>query len=353
MCIRDSYDVVRWYRLLYEIKGSQPNTPKDWWELTGIWFIINNHSLPEWKEFKNLNASTIKATYASLKAHRAIKESIPDWLDELGQAALSDGWSPTLSALNKTAPLVIRTNMLKTSRTDLQRLLASKEILTKKYGEEALILSKRTNLFRQPSFKQGFFEVQDGGSQQIAPFLQVEPGMLVIDTCAGAGGKTLHLAALMKNKGRILALDIHEWKLKELRKRAKRAGIDIIETRPIINQKVIKRLKGKADRLLLDVPCSGLGVLKRNPDAKWKLDPTFLDRIKKTQQKILQSYPSMLKPNGLLVYATCSILPSENQEQVHHFIEENKGTFTLLEEQHILPQEGFDGFYMALIRKEE
>ncbi len=347
-----TYDVVRWYRLLYEIRGKRPKTSQAWWEMIGTWFIINNNTLPDWKEFKPLQPTAIQTAYANLKNRRAIKESIPDWLDELGEKALKEQWPPTLSALNKSAPLVIRTNTLKTNRTDLQRLLQSNEITSKKYSEDALIISKRTNLFQQAAFKQGFFEVQDGGSQLIAPFLQVAPGMVVVDACAGAGGKTLHLAALMKNKGRVLALDTHEWKLKELRRRAKRAGVDIIETRPIINQKVIKRLKGKADRLLIDVPCSGLGVLKRNPDAKWKLDAAFLERVTALQKKILATYSAMLKPNGQMVYATCSILPSENQEQVQSFLAEQKGAFTLLEEQQLLPQAGFDGFYMALIKKE-
>lgn len=348
-----TYDVVRWYRLLYEIKGTIPSDEQDWWEIVGIWFGINNIILPDWKEFKNIQTALISSKLPAVKKTRAIKESIPDWMDELGQVELKEQWSPTLSALNQTAPLTIRTNTLKIQRATLQKSLEAQNIACKKYSEDALIISKRTNLFRLPSFRKGYFEVQDGGSQQIAPFLEVTPGMRVIDACAGAGGKSLHLAALMKNKGQLIALDIHEWKLKELRKRATRARIDIIETRPIINQKVIKRLKGKADRLLLDVPCSGLGVLKRNPDAKWKLDTAFLDRVKKTQQQILQSYPSMLKPGGLLVYATCSVLPSENQDQVATFLKATDGKFTLLKEQQLLPQEGFDGFYMALIRKND
>ena len=157
----------------------------------------------------------------------------------------------------------------------------------------------------------------------------------------------------MKNKGKVFALDIHEWKLKELRKRATRAGIDIIENRPIVNQKVLKRLSERADRLLLDVPCSGLGVLKRNPDAKWKIDLAFLNKVKNIQKHILHTYPKMLKKGGQMVYATCSILPSENQQQVQAFLEANE-EFTLLKEQQILPQDnGFDGFYMALIQKAE
>jgi 16S rRNA (cytosine967-C5)-methyltransferase len=176
--------------------------------------------------------------------------------------------------------------------------------------------------------------------------------MRVIDACAGAGGKSLHLAALLKNKGRIVALDTVDWKLEELKKRAKRAGAaDIIETRVIESMKSIKRLYDSADRLLLDVPCSGLGVLKRNPDAKWKLSEEFIKEVRQTQSTILNEYSPMVKPGGLMVYSTCSILPSENEKQVETFLNSNQGKFELIEENHLLPSEGFDGFYMALIRR--
>jgi 16S rRNA (cytosine967-C5)-methyltransferase len=215
---------------------------------------------------------------------------------------------------------------------------------------DALLLNERRNVFRTKAFGQGFFEVQDASSQLVAPFLQAEPGMRVIDACAGAGGKSLHLAAIMKNKGKIIALDTEQWKLKELRRRAKRNGVDIIEARDISSSKVIKRLHDKADRLLLDVPCSGLGVLKRNPDAKWKLQPEYIDNLKNIQANILSEYSAMLKPDGIMVYATCSILPGENQMQVERFLSENNNRFSLLEQKFISPAEsGFDGFYMARI----
>ena len=141
-------------------------------------------------------------------------------------------------------------------------------------------MEERQNIFTRQQFKDGLFEVQDAGSQLIAPFIQPLSGQRVIDACAGGGGKTLHLAALMQNKGRIIALDTEAWKLDELKKRARRAGAsDIIETRVIDSSKVIKRLENSADRVLLDVPCSGLGVLRRNPDAKWKLSPEFIEEV--------------------------------------------------------------------------
>jgi 16S rRNA C967 or C1407 C5-methylase (RsmB/RsmF family) len=216
---------------------------------------------------------------------------------------------------------------------------------------DALILQERQNIFTRQQFRDGLFEVQDAGSQLIAPFLDPQPGMRVIDACAGAGGKTLHLAALMKDKGRIIAMDTEAFKLDELKKRARRAGAsNNIETRVIDSSKVIKRLEDSADRVLLDVPCSGLGVLRRNPDAKWKLSTAFIDEVKVTQQQVLSQYSSMLKKGGLLVYSTCSILPSENEEQVKAFITSHP-QFEMLEQKTLYPSEGFDGFYMARLKR--
>ena len=213
------------------------------------------------------------------------------------------------------------------------------------------MLVERKNVFLTDVFKKGLFEVQDASSQLVAPFLDVKPGQKVIDTCAGAGGKTLHLASLMENKGQIIAMDIYGHKLAELKKRAKRDGAHNIETRTIEGTKAIKKLKGKADRVLIDAPCSGIGVLKRNPDSKWKLNADFLDRIRKTQAEILDQYASMVKPGGKMVYATCSILPSENENQVKAFLK-NHTDFRLTKDKKVSPAaSGFDGFYMALLEK--
>jgi 16S rRNA (cytosine967-C5)-methyltransferase len=187
----------------------------------------------------------------------------------------------------------------------------------------------------------------------VAQYLEVSPGMRVIDACAGAGGKSLHIAAIMQNKGKLISMDVEQYKLDELKKRATRAGANIIETRLIESSKNIKRLHESADRLLLDVPCSGLGVLRRNPDAKWKLTPEFINNIKQTQQHILQQYSNMLKPGGKMVYATCSILTSENEGQVTHFLQENP-QFELEKQQRIsVAQTQYDGFYMALLHKKQ
>lgn len=348
------YEIVRWYRLLYTLRGSEPRTENGWWEIIGIRYIIDGHTLPDWKEFKKLKPALIHQRYQKAKEQRAVLESIPDWLDQQGENELKEQWPPTLHALNRPAEVIIRVNTLKGNAAQLQTALKADEIPTRIIGDTSLHVIKRKALFRSAAFKAGLFEVQDFSSQQVAPYLDLAPGMRVVDACAGAGGKTLHLANLMKNKGQIIALDTEAWKLGELRKRARRNGVHIVDTRPITNSKVIKRLRDSADRLLLDVPCSGLGVIRRNPDSKWKLSTEFIDRIKGIQRDILQSYPRMLKSGGKFVYATCSVLPSENQEQVEAFLASEAGQKFQLEEQRIiLPQdEGYDGFFMArLIKK--
>jgi len=197
--------------------------------------------------------------------------------------------------------------------------------------------------------------VQDASSQLVAAALDVKPGQRVVDCCAGAGGKTLHLAAQMENKGQLIAMDIYANKLNELRRRAKRAGAFNIEPRHIDSTKVIKKLHNSADRVLIDAPCTGLGVLRRNPDAKWKLEESFIEKITATQKQILQDYSKMVKAGGKLVYATCSILPQENSQQIAHFLKSEAGAdFSLTKEQKVYASKsGFDGFYIALLERKQ
>ncbi len=266
-------------------------------------------------------------------------------------------WSTEIAAQNQPAKVILRVNTLKTTREALRAILMDLNIETEtlKDQPDALVLKERANVFLTDAFKQGFFEVQDANSQLVAAFLDVKPGMRVVDTCAGAGGKTLHIAALMENKGQLIAMDLYESKLKQLKLRAKRDGAFNIEYRIIDTTKVIKKLHEKADRVLIDAPCSGLGVLKRNPDAKWKLQPEFIENIRKVQAEVLESYSKIVKPGGKLVYATCSILPSENQEQVKKFLATEIGKqFEFIKDRKILASEsGFDGFYMALMERKE
>ena len=347
-----TYDIVRWYRLFRELSGAGEG---DYWPLLGTWCAWNKIELPPWEEFDGLDPRQLEKKYERLSAVRRIRESIPDWLDALGETELPAWWDKELHALNEEARVVLRVNTLKISLEGLRQLLQEEEGIETELIEgcpDALFLRERQNIFTRQAFKDGLFEVQDAGSQRIAPYLEVKPGMRVIDACAGAGGKTLHLAALMQNKGRIIAMDTEAWKLDELKKRARRAGAsDLIEARLIDTSKAIKRLEGSADRVLLDVPCSGLGVLRRNPDAKWKLSPEYLDTVRTLQQEILEQYSVMVKPGGILVYATCSIFPSENEKQVEKFLSTHGEHFELLSEDRCWPSEGYDGFFMSRLKR--
>lgn len=349
-----TYELVRWWRLSWAALGeSEPCLERSaLWKLLGAWLLLQDQSLPAWDDFKSLNKETLKKNLEHGRENPAIRESIPDWLYQLGQEELGERrWNSTLQALNEQAPVVLRANRLKTTREDLRKRLLDDEDIETEFApatDDGLLLTERRNIFSVSAFQEGHFEVQDGASQQIGPLLDVQPGMRVIDACAGAGGKTLHLAAMMKNKGKIIAMDIHPRKLEELRRRCKRAGIDIVETKLIESSKTLKRLEKSADRLLLDVPCSGMGVLRRNPDAKWKLRPEDFSRLRSLQAEILSGYTSMLKPGGRFVYATCSILPSENEKQMAAFLAANPGKWNLLTERQFLPGEnGYDGFYAA------
>ena len=343
-----TYDIVRNYRLIAHLA----NTETDFWKILATYFAMEHLPIPDEREFSKLNEKEILDKYKALTDQKII-QSYPDWIWSLCETELGKNvWEEEAKALNNQASVVLRVNTLKTKKEILQKHLAEQEIEVEPINEytDALVLVKRQNVFQNQLFKLGLFELQDAGSQAISEFLEVEPGMRVIDACAGGGGKSLHLSALMQNKGRIISMDVTQWKLDELRKRARRATASNIEPRLIEGSKTIKRLENTADRLLLDVPCSGLGVIKRNPDAKWKLDIGFIERTKELQQKILSEYSSMTKKGGQLVYSTCSILPSENREQVDKFLADNKN-FELIKDKSILPSKGFDGFYMALIKR--
>ena len=352
-----TYDIVRWKRLYAEIANvKEPFSRDDMWRLFAVWATLKGIKLPDWKYFENTPTRKIKGKFDELSKIRKIRESIPDWIDEIGLKELGeDLWTEEIAALNKQAEVILRVNTLKTNKKDLQLKLQSEDIETDFLPNhpDALKLKERSNVFVTEAFKNGWFEVQDASSQLVAAFLDVKPGMKVVDTCAGAGGKTLHLASLMENKGQIVAMDIYESKLKKLKVRARRNGVHNIDLKVIESTKPIKKLYNMADRVLIDAPCSGLGVLRRNPDSKWKLEPEFLDKIKSTQQDILQQYSKMVKSGGKLVYATCSVLPSENQEQVEKFLSSDSGKdFIFTKDKKVLAHKsGFDGFYMAQLER--
>jgi 16S rRNA (cytosine967-C5)-methyltransferase len=351
------YEIVRWKRLYGEIaQVKEPYDRDDLWRMFAAWAVLRGYPIPDWRQLEGTPQRKIKGRFDELSKIRKYRESIPDWMDEMGVKELGEElWSKEIAAQNQQAQVILRVNTLKTTKQKLRAILMDLNIETDYLEKQAdaLVLKERANVFLTDAFKEGLFEVQDANSQLVAAFLDVKPGMKVVDTCAGAGGKTLHMASLMDNKGLLIAMDLYESKLKQLKLRAKRNGAFNIEYRIIDSTKVIKKLYEKADRVLIDAPCSGLGVLKRNPDSKWKLQPEFIDNIRKVQAEVLESYSRIVKPGGKMVYATCSILPSENQEQIKRFLTtENGKNFTFVQDKKILASEsGFDGFYMALLER--
>lgn len=365
------YELIRHFRKLWwqarlvDFPQGQP-TPdlvdlNSVWTVWGTYFSQLGHELPDWPELRNVRVDKNESQKFPSKA---IEQSVPDWLYDYGLKSFGPEWDQLLQALNVPAKVYLRTNKIKTSRAKLIATLEGNgvpaeaasvpsDLLDFKFClDDAIQLKERKNVFRTDAFKNGLFEVQDAASQFVATMLQLESGLRVVDACAGGGGKTLHIATLMQNKGKVLSMDIHEWKLNELRNRAKRNGIDIVETRVIESTKTIKRLAESFDRVLLDVPCSGLGVLRRNPDAKWKFHQDEISRLLVLQEEILNSYSKMTKPGGVLVYATCSIFPDENERQVEKFLARNS-SFKLDKQLHLRPDKhGFDGFYVARMHRE-
>ncbi len=355
-----TYDLVRWWRSYWSMAGLPDEdcgvpgklSAKRAWRLFATYYWRQTGGFPGLRECNDIHPGELRQNLRAGVAP-AVRVSLPDWLDAQGRAELGKEWIRVIDALNEQADVFLRTNTLRTTADELRAKLAEEGVPSEPVAgqPDTLRLPERRNVFTLKSFRDGLFEVQDAASQRIAPFLEAAPGMRVVDACAGAGGKTLHLAALMKNKGTLIALDVHQWKLDELRRRATRAGADNIQAR-LIEADTIKRLVGTADRVLLDVPCSGTGVLRRNPDTKWKLKPEEFDRLRAGQADLLARYSKMTKPGGKLVYATCSIFPSENEQQVAAFLKANADHWKLEAELHLRPdREGFDGFYAARLAR--
>lgn len=341
------FEVVRWRRALGFLADSEEANA-----MCAAQWVRMGYDIPAWWTFKGLQAAEMTARETDLAAQpRAVRESIPDWLDALGAAELGAAWDVEIAALNQRAPVYLRVNTLKTTRVLAIEWLATCNVAA---GEvpglpDALVLAPGKAL-PKPLRADGRVEIQDAGSQLIAPLVDPQPGERIIDACSGAGGKALHLAALMGNEGRVFGMDVDGKKLAELERRAKRAGATCLKSKPILATTSVD-FGAIADRLLIDAPCSGLGTLKRQPDLKWRLKPAQLERARAIQQELLATYPAMLRPGGRLVYATCSILPSENRAAVDSLLE--RGGFTLVEECPVSPAAtGFDGFYAAALVKD-
>ncbi|RCX08990.1 RsmB/NOP family class I SAM-dependent RNA methyltransferase [Extensimonas vulgaris] len=249
-----------------------------------------------------------------LEPHR---HNLPEWIAQPLKAQLGAEFWPLAQSLLQTAPLDLRVNVLKEKREQVQAELAQAAIesVVTPYSPWGLRVQGKPVLARLPAFERGAFEVQDEGSQLLALLLDARRGEMVVDFCAGAGGKTLALGAAMRNTGRLYAFDVSAHRLEALKPRLARSGLSNVHPVAIAHERDerIKRLAGKIDRVLVDAPCSGLGTLRRNPDLKWRQSPQSVQELTLKQTAILASAARLLKPGGRLVYATCSLLREENE----------------------------------------
>ncbi len=276
----------------------------------------------------------------------------PEWLRIRIREIYSDKADDVLTTMLCDAPTFVRIN---THRIDIATCVAAlAPYRPLQLEEEIFRIDEPFGLYTSNAFQSGWFEQQDINSYKAACELTCNPGMRIVDACAGAGGKSLVFASHMKNKGRIIALDTQASKLDALRTRATRAGVDIIETREITTTKVVKRLHETADGVFIDVPCTGTGVIRRNPDILYRLTPESLQELVTIQADILRRSAPIAKVGATVVYTTCSVLPEEGREQISGFLASDIGAqYSLQNEWATLPNDaGGDGFYVARLKRE-
>ncbi len=286
-----------------------------------------------------------------------ISAECPAWAERGLRESLGVAFAEELRALAEPAPVDLRVNALKATRREARRLLFQDGVRTAPLEEApwGLRCEGRPALGRIRAFREGLVEVQDAGAQRIAHAVTAAPGMQVVDFCAGAGGKALALAADMEGKGRVVAADVHDKRLARLGARMRRAGAHNIERRLLESERDrwIRRQRGKFDRVLVDVPCTGTGSWRRNPDARWTRNSPSLIELMALQDRIVESAARLVKPGGRLVYATCSLLRDENEARVAHFLETAPGFARAADDLRISPaRDGSDGFYVAILERE-
>jgi 16S rRNA (cytosine967-C5)-methyltransferase len=324
---------------------------------------------------RNVARSRDKIAYPDKKkdiiAYLSVKYSHPDWMVKSWLERYGESFTQELLKINnEPAPLTVRVNTLKTNKEELENTLRKEgfEIESAKYIENALTINNPSSLTKMRAFVDGLFQVQDESSMLVGRILDPKPGEFVVDVCSAPGGKSTHIAELMENKGQVIARDIHEHKIKLINDAANRLGIEIIKAEIFDASEQDENLRGKADRVLVDAPCTGLGIIRRKPDIKWTRSLNDLNQIPELQEKILNASSQYVKPGGVLVYSTCTIEPRENEELVRKFIDMNKD-YVLEDISGQLPgslvkdsakdgyiqfytnRDGIDGFFISRMRK--
>lgn len=301
------------------------------------------------RELASVTRDADVAWLATAKAERgeawppAVRCDLPDWLYERLAGLGASEVEAIAAALNRPAPLDLRVNPLKTERDEVLAQLAAGGIRAEATALSPLgiRLEEKPALARHPLFLDGSIEVQDEGSQLLAFLVAPRRGEMVADFCAGAGGKTLLLGALMRSTGRLYAFDVAEKRLANLKPRLARSGLSNVHPQRIVSEHDarLKRLAGKFDRVLVDAPCSGLGTLRRNPDLKWRQSPESVAELNAKQASILAAAAKLVKPGGRLVYATCSLLAAENEAVVAGFLAAQPD-FSLVDAAEVLRRQG-------------
>lgn len=334
------YGMIRWKSLIdYAYQTNLPPNSKDY--------------PPNWEQRFEVYS---QPSFSDLKSNEEIpphiRLSFPKLLFDLIENTHGLEKAIEICGISNTAaPTTVRINTMKTSRDEmLSKWKNFHNVIPCPMASNGISFDRRISFSAMPEFREGLFEIQDEGSQLLADLVQAEPGQLVLDYCAGAGGKTLAFAPRMQNKGQIFLHDIRKHALEDCRKRLKRAGIQNAQVAYAEDPK-LKKLKKNMDWVLVDAPCTGTGTLRRNPDMKWKIDDAMLTRLLGQQRTIFEKALSFLKPNGHIVYATCSVLKQENREQMNHFMK----TYNLEVVGDIFESNpvrgGMDGFFGVVLKK--
>lgn len=354
---------------------------RNFYKLSSLGLITNSQDLVIYTWIKLLGVSSHEldklngVKFAHLNKLPAIDSTIlelPQWIvEKISRYMSQDEIKQLDTAMSEQAPLTLRVNTHKINRSDLLTKFAESKIeaYPTKYSPYGITLINKALLMKNPLFLNGYFEVQDEASQLAGMLLDVKRGEMVVDFCAGSGGKTLMLGMLMRNSGRLYAFDVNERRLSNMKPRLARSGLSNIYPQVIVNENdsKIKRLAGKVDKVFIDAPCLGLGTIRRNPDLKMRQQETSVEEMNKLQLSILQSASRLLKPKGLLVYATCSILYEENRDVIQSFLAENSdfeianitsqinvSELSLANDDYLelFPhKQGTDGFFACVLRK--
>lgn len=345
------YFVVRWWiKLQYAVGNTKEVYSEESIDaILSLTVKLLNYELKKSDDLPSCEQKWIE-TYNSEELPPNIIFAVPQWMYNKVEEECAENTMDIFKSLNKEARVSVRLNKIKATHELLQQKLSEEQIAFQKstITPDGYIIDRRPSIVQHELYKSGIIEFQDEASQQMLVLAKPESGTWVLDVCAGKGGKAIHAASLMENKGIIIASDIDMNRLKELERRAERAGAIIIQ---YDKPEIIYKYRDSIDMVIIDAPCSGLGTLMRKPDIKWKLRLSDIEQYIETQKMLLEDNYLLVKKGGKLVYATCSILPSEGENQIGRFIEAHQNFELVLQQRYHPHIHGTDGFYVAVMKR--